>query len=130
MPEGDGMNEVRDGNSLGRTTALKTVVVGRLGSLSFLAAAARRGDLAGAHQVTDVLLEKLVVVVEFVVLVFDGLDAMEDGEQRVLQRLGVLVKLVSSFAAQVLQIFAVSPWAHRAHVVGLRERPGRCCRRS
>lgn len=55
----------------------------------FLASAPRRCDLAGAHQVTNVFLKKLVVVVEFVVLLPHSLDAVEDGEERLLQSLGM-----------------------------------------
>lgn len=54
---------------------------------SLLAPAAGRGDLGGAHEVTNVLLQKLVVVVELVVLLADGLDAVEDGDEGLLQRL-------------------------------------------
>lgn len=38
---------------------------------------ARSSDLAGAHKIANVFLEKLIVVVEFVVLLADGLDAAE-----------------------------------------------------
>jgi len=47
---------------------------------SFLSAAGR-GDLGCRHQIPDVFLQELVVVVEFVVLFLDGLDAVEDLEQ-------------------------------------------------
>lgn len=54
-----------------------------------LPSAARCRDLAGAHQVADVLLQELVVAVELVVLLTNGLNAVEDGQERVLQSFGV-----------------------------------------
>jgi len=39
-----------------------------------------RSDFRGGHQITDVFLQELVVRVELVVFFFDGLDAIEDGE--------------------------------------------------
>src|SRR3569833_1314258 len=55
----------------------------------FLVPTARRCNLAGAHEVSDVLLKELVMVVELVVFFLDGFDAVEDGEQRVLQGFGM-----------------------------------------
>lgn len=66
-----------------------------------LASAPRRCDLAGAHQVTNVFLKKLVVVVELVVLLPHSLDAVEDGEERLLQSLGMLSQLFARLLAQV-----------------------------
>lgn len=60
----------------------------RTASLSLLAATRGR-NLAGAHEVADILLQELIIVVEFVVLLAYGLDTVENREQRVLQRLGV-----------------------------------------
>lgn len=54
-----------------------------------LALAWWRGDLAGGHEIANVLLEELVVAVELVVLFADGFDAVEDGEQRLLECLRV-----------------------------------------
>jgi len=65
---------------------------------SFLApAAAGRGDFAGAHQVPDVLLQEFIVIVEFVMLLLDRLDAVEYHQQRVLQGLGLPRKLIPCF---------------------------------
>lgn len=47
---------------------------------SFLPPTARGGNLARAHQVANVLLQELVVIVEFVVLRLNSLDPGEDGE--------------------------------------------------
>lgn len=49
--------------------------------LLFLALGTCSGDLASGHEITDVLLKELVVVVELVVLLSYGLDAVEDGEE-------------------------------------------------
>jgi hypothetical protein len=57
--------------------------------LSLLSLATRCGNLAGAHQVTNILLQELVVVVELVVLFLDRFDAMEDCDEGVLQSFGV-----------------------------------------
>lgn len=54
-----------------------------------LASVPRRCDLAGAHQVTNVFLKELVVVVKFVVLFPHSLDAVEDCQERLLQSLGM-----------------------------------------
>jgi hypothetical protein len=51
----------------------------------FLAATARCGDFRRAHEVANVLLQKFVVVVELVVLFTYCLNAVEDGDERVLQ---------------------------------------------
>lgn len=76
------------------------------------AAAGRGGDLAGAHQVTNVFLQEFVVAIELVVLLLDGLDTVENEEERVLEHLGMLSDLVACLAAQFLQILARSAWAH------------------
>lgn len=47
-------------------------------------AAAGGGDLARRHQVTDVLLEEFVVVVQLVVLLLDRLDLVEESGERFL----------------------------------------------
>lgn len=65
----------------------------------FLAPAPRRCDLAGAHQVTNVFLKKFVVVVELVVLLPHSLDAVEDGEERFLQSLGMPSQLLARLLA-------------------------------
>ena len=46
----------------------------------FLWPATRRCDLAGSHQVANVLLQKFVVVVQFVMLFSDRLNTVEDGD--------------------------------------------------
>lgn len=56
-----------------------------------LAAATTSRDFTRTHEVANVLLEKLVVVVELVVLLLDGLDAVEDHDERVLQSQGMSV---------------------------------------
>ena len=61
----------------------------RVALKSFLAAAARGRDLGRAHEVADVLLQKLVVAVQLVVLLAHRLNPVEDGDERLLQRLGV-----------------------------------------
>lgn len=118
-----------------------------MGGRSFLTPAAGGGDLAGAHEVADVLLEKLVVVVQLVVLLLDRLDAVENRQERILECLGVsimsssvivlvsprgpyrvgervhsLPQLVSCFPAKRLQVLTRSPRAHGPHVVGLESR--------
>ncbi len=60
----------------------------------FLASAPRRCDLAGAHQVTNVFLKKLVVVVELVVFLLDRFYPAEDGQQGVLELLGVSMSML------------------------------------
>lgn len=55
----------------------------------FLSSASRRCNLARAHQVTNVLLKKFVVVVELVVLFSYRFDAVEDCEEGFLQSLGM-----------------------------------------
>jgi hypothetical protein len=54
-----------------------------------LAATARGRNLAGAHQVANVLLQELVVVIKLVVLFTDGFDAVKDRDERVLEGLGM-----------------------------------------
>jgi hypothetical protein len=55
----------------------------------FLPSASRRCYLAGAHQVTDILLKKFVVVIELVMLFPYSLYAVEDGKERFLQSLSM-----------------------------------------
>jgi len=45
------------------------------------ASATTRRDFTRAHEIADVLLEKLVVVVELVVLLFHGFDAVKDHDE-------------------------------------------------
>lgn len=61
----------------------------------FLAATASGRDIRGAHEVADILLQKLVVTVEFIVFFLDGLDTTEDAEERLLEELGVAFGRVS-----------------------------------
>lgn len=56
---------------------------------SFLSAATRCGNLGGTHEVTNVLLEELVIVVKLVVLFTHSLDTVENGDERVLQGFGM-----------------------------------------
>jgi hypothetical protein len=51
----------------------------------------RRRDFRRAHQVADVLLQELVVVVELVVFFLDGFDAVEDFDEGFLEDFGVSV---------------------------------------
>lgn len=67
-----------------------TVVSGRT---LFLALATRGCDLASAHQVADVLLQELVVVIKLVMFFANSLDAVKDGNERILQCLGVSLKV-------------------------------------
>jgi hypothetical protein len=46
--------------------------------------ATRGCDLASAHQVADVLLQELVVVIKLVVFFTNSLDAVKDGDKRIL----------------------------------------------
>ena len=62
---------------------------GRAETKLLLNSAAGRRYLAGTHEVTNVLLQKLVVTVKLVVLLADGLYAVEDVDERVLKGLGV-----------------------------------------
>lgn len=55
----------------------------------FFPTTSRRRDLARAHEVTDILLEEFVVAVKLVVFLADGLDAVENGQKRLLQCFGV-----------------------------------------
>lgn len=56
---------------------------------SFLSAATRGGNLCGAHEIANVLLQELVIVVKFVVLFTHCLDTVEDGDERILQGFGM-----------------------------------------
>lgn len=82
-----------------------------------LASAPRCRNLAGAHQVTNVFLEELVVVVELVVLFPHSLDAVEDGEERLLQKLGMLSQLFARLLAQLVEVLVRPSRAHGSHVV-------------
>lgn len=64
---------------------LTPVVLG----ISLLRPAARWCELACQHQVPNVLLQELVVAVELVVFLLDGLNPVEEGNKRFLQRLGM-----------------------------------------
>lgn len=68
-----------------RRTLCLTVV----GKILFLALATRGCDLASAHQVADVFLQELVVVIKLVVFFANSLDAVEDCNKRILQCLGM-----------------------------------------
>lgn len=58
----------------------------------FLALGWRGSDFTRGHQIANVFLEELVVVIELVMFFSDGLDAVEDGQERVLQGLCVSVE--------------------------------------
>lgn len=57
----------------------------------FLDSPGRCGDFAGAHQVTNVFLQKLVVAVEFVVLLANGFYAVKYVNERILKGFGMPV---------------------------------------
>jgi hypothetical protein len=57
--------------------------------LLFLGFAGRRRDLAGRHEVPNILLQKLVVVIKLVVLLLNCLDPVEQNNKGVLQCFGV-----------------------------------------
>lgn len=63
---------------------LRHCIVSCLEVGSLLALATRRCDLASAHQVANVLLQKLVIVIKLVMFFTNGFDAVEDCEKRVL----------------------------------------------
>jgi hypothetical protein len=50
----------------------------------FLALTTCGCNFAGAHQVANVLLQKLVVVVKLIVLFANGFNAVKDGKERIL----------------------------------------------
>lgn len=85
---------------------------------SLLGAAGRGGNVAGAHEIADIFLQEPVVVVEFVVLLADGLDAVEDCEERLLQGLCMPMQLGSSLPSQLINILAGASWAHGADIIG------------
>lgn len=91
----------------------------------FLAPAARGRNLAGAHQIANVLLEELVVVVELVVLFPHSLDTVEDGEERLLQELGVLSQLLARLLAQLVEVFVGPSRTHGSDVVWSKVRVNR-----
>ena len=59
-----------------------------------LKAATRSGDFTRVHQVANVLLQELVIAVELVMFFANGLDAVENGNERVLKGLGVPVRAI------------------------------------
>ena len=65
-------------------------------SLFLPPARASRCDLRSRHQVANVLLQELVIVVQLVVLLLDGLDAVEDLEEGLLEGFCVSVYLTVS----------------------------------
>lgn len=56
-----------------------------------LKAATRSSDFTRVHQVANVLLQELVIAVELVMFFANGFDAIENGDERVLEGLGVPV---------------------------------------
>jgi hypothetical protein len=46
---------------------------------------ASRRDLRGRHQISNIFLQELVVVVQLVVLMLDSLNTVEDLEERILE---------------------------------------------
>ena len=62
---------------------------------SLLASTSGCSDLARAHQFTNVALQELVVVIQLIVFLADGFDAVEDGHERVLKCFGVPFEHVS-----------------------------------
>lgn len=70
----------------------------------FLALATRGCDLASAHQVADVLLQELVVVIKLVVFFANSLDAVKDCDKRILQCLGMSWEVSDALIYQVEQL--------------------------
>lgn len=91
--------------------------IGVIGA-SLLALGAGGRDLACGHEIANVLLEELVVVIELVVLFADSFDSVEDGEERLLQGFCVSLKFLPRFPSQCLDILARSSRAHGSHIVG------------
>jgi hypothetical protein len=52
-------------------------------------ARARRRDLGRRHQIADVLLQELIVAIQLIMLLPDGLDAIEDLEEGLVEALCV-----------------------------------------
>jgi hypothetical protein len=50
-------------------------------------------NFASAHQVANVLLQKLIVVVKLIVLFANGFNAVEDGKERILECFRMSVKV-------------------------------------
>ena len=65
----------------------------------FLPPTARSRDLTCAHEVANVLLQELVVAVQLVMLLADGLDAVKNGDERFLKCLCMSVAWVSQHFA-------------------------------
>lgn len=58
----------------------------------FFALAWCGSNFTRSHEIANVLLEELVVVIELVVFFSDGLDAVKDGQERILQSLRMSVE--------------------------------------
>lgn len=105
---------VVDVSAVPRRTLCLTVLSGMI---LFLALATRGCDLASAHQVADVLLQELVVVIKLVVFFANSLDAVKDCDKRILQCLGMSSHLFSCSLSDPVEILARSPWAHCPNVI-------------
>ena len=79
--------------------------------------AARRRDFARAHEIANVFLQELVVAVQLVVLLLDGLDAVEDHDERVLERLGVSPEFFPGLSPHGLNVLGRPSRTHGADVV-------------
>lgn len=55
---------------------------------------ARSSDFTRIHQIANVLLQELVVAVELVMLFANGFDAVENGDERVLEGLGMPIRSI------------------------------------
>jgi hypothetical protein len=83
----------------------------------FLALTTCGCDFASAHQVANVLLQELVVVIKLVVLFANGFDTVEDGKKGVLQGFGMSSHLFPSSLSNSIEILARSPGAHCPDVI-------------
>ena len=62
-------------------------------------------DFASAHQVTNVFLQELVVVIKLVVLFANGFDTVEDSKKGVLQGFGMSTKVSDCNRSSVGSIY-------------------------
>jgi hypothetical protein len=86
---------------------------------SFPAPATGGGNIARAHEVANVLLEELVVAVELVVFLLDGLYAVEEQQKGFLQCPGMPVQFLACFPTHLVKVLAIPPGAHGSDIVGL-----------
>lgn len=89
---------------------------------SFLSAATGRGDFGRAHEVANVFLKELVVAVKFVVLFTDCLDAIENSDERFLQKFGMSSHFFPGFFAHLINVLTGSSGTHGSDIVGTKLR--------